>query len=161
MSEAKRCKMGVVAGLLLLVLVGTQSAEAAPEDDCNARLIVELTPDVADASDVGFLSSLLSNHPTYRLQLLRQLDPSLVELQLSGPGPGYLCLNAIQAMRRDNRILSVHIDPEESHSTLSASAPARRPELWGVPVSGSGIGSLYSAAHDPKHAWKVLLPDAE
>jgi hypothetical protein len=61
--------MGTVVGLLLLALLGSESAAAAPGEDCTARLTVALTPDVPDASDVGFLSSLLGNHPAYRLDL--------------------------------------------------------------------------------------------
>jgi hypothetical protein len=38
-----------------------------PDTACEARLTVELTPDVPDATDAGFLSSLLTNHPDYRL----------------------------------------------------------------------------------------------
>lgn len=149
-----------MAGLVLLAWA-TQSATAGAEEDCNARLTVELTPDVPDASDVGFLSSLLNNQIAYRLELLQKIDPSRLELQLSGPGPGYLCLNVIDTMRRDARVVSIHIDPAESAPLPTASAPGTPPELWGVAISGSGIGSLYWAAHHARHAWKVLLPVTE
>lgn len=124
MSMSKRCGMGAVAGLLLLGLVATQSAAAAaPEDDCSARLAVELTPDVPDATNAGLL-----------------------------------CRKVVEAMRRDARVQSIHVDSAESPSTLITSVPAGSPELWGVPVSSTGIGSLYWAAHHPRRAWKVLLP---
>jgi hypothetical protein len=159
MNASKRCGVGAVAGLLLLGLVATQgAAAAAPEEECSTRLTVELTPDVPDVSNAGFLSSLLNNHPGYRLELRKQFDPSLIELELSGPGPGYLCRNIVDAMRRDARVLSIHVDSAESPSTLTTSVPASSPELWGVPVSSTGIGSLYWAAQHPRRAWKVLLP---
>ncbi|MGO9852761.1 MAG: hypothetical protein ACLPTM_14250 [Steroidobacteraceae bacterium] len=73
------------------------------------RLTVELTPDVPNADDAGFLSSLLSNHPEYRLDLLRLDDPSLIELELAGPGPEYLCQSVIETMRKDARVLSIRV----------------------------------------------------
>jgi len=158
MSTSKPCGIGAVAGILLLTLIGGESAAAAPPDDCDAPLTIELTPDVPDASDAGFLSSLLDNHPAYRLELLGRTDPSRIEVELSGPGPGYLCRSVIEDMRRDGRVLSLHIDSDESLSTLPPSGAKNSPELWGVSVSSSGIGSLYWAAQHPGRAWKVLLP---
>jgi len=150
--------IGAVVGVLVLALVGGESAAAAPQADCNARLTVELTPDVPDASDAGFLSSLLDNHPAYRVELLKQLDPSLIEVEFSGPGPGYLCQDVVDAMRRDARIVSIHVDSAESPWTLTGGVSTSSPQLWGVPVSGNGIGSLYWAAHHPGRALTVLLP---
>jgi len=152
MSARKRCGMGVVAGLLLLASVGGESAVAEPQN-CNARLTVALTPDVPRADDTGFLSSLLNDHPAYRLEFLKQIDPSSIEVDLSGPGPAVLCRDVVEDMRRDRRVLSIRVDSAESSSPLTA-----RPELLGVPVSSSGIGSLYWAAHHPGGAWKLLLP---
>ena len=153
MRTNTRWGMGTVVGLLLLALLGSEGAAAAPEEDCNLRLTVALTPDVPDASDVGFLSSLLDNHPAYRLELLKQIDPSAIEVKLFGPGPGYLCQNVVEAMRRDGRVLSIAESP-----SATTSVPQTSIELWGIAVSGSGIGSLYWAAHHPQRAWKVLLP---
>jgi hypothetical protein len=161
MAESMRCGMGAIAGTLLLTLIGTQSAAAAPEDNCFAQLAIGITPDGPDASDVGFLSSLVYIHPGYRLELLQQIDPSLVELGLSGPGPGYRCLNVVDTIGNDPRVLSIRIISDDSQSTPTTSIPASAPELWGVPVSASGIGSLYWAARHTGHAWKVLLPAVE
>ena len=131
---------------------------AAPEEDCNARLAVELTADVPDASDVGFLSSLLNNHPAYRLDLLRQVEPGLIELELAGPGADHLCQGVIEAMRKDVRVLSISVDSGETQATRAALAPEAVPELWGVQLSNGGIGSLYWASRHPSRAWRVLLP---
>lgn len=149
MSPSKRCSIGAV-GSLLLLLAGAENAAAAHAEDCKAQLTVELAPEAPDASDVGFLSSLLDNNPAYRLELRRQADPALIELELAGPGPKYLCENLIEAMRKDARVLSIRVE-------AMVVAPAAA-ELWGVQVSGGGVGSLYWAARHPSGAWRVLLP---
>lgn len=96
--------------LALLAVLGRPSTGAAQESVCDVRLTVEVSPSVPQATDDGFLSSLLSNHFAYRLELLRQDDSSVIEVDLSGPGPGYRCENVIQAMRRDARVESIQID---------------------------------------------------
>jgi hypothetical protein len=67
------------------------------ETVCDVRLTVELSPSVPRASDDGFLSSLLNNHFTYRLELLRQDGSSVIEVDLTGPGPSYRCRNVIES----------------------------------------------------------------
>lgn len=76
-----------VAALAVLAVLGGSSTAAAEEAVCEARLTVELSPGVPRASDDGFLSSLLNNHFSYRLELLRQDGSSVVEVDLTGPGP--------------------------------------------------------------------------
>lgn len=158
MRPSKRCGIGAVVSLVLLALAGFESAAAAPQQACNARLTVELTPDVPDATDVGFLSSLLNDNPAYRLDLLRQVDPALIEVELAGPGPEYLCQNVIESMRKDARVLSIRVDSSETQAIRAVTAPPAASELWGVQVSGGGMGSLYWAARHPSRAWRVLLP---
>jgi hypothetical protein len=75
---------------------------------CDLQLTVELTPDVPDPSGAGFLSSLLGNHPGYGLTLLRKRSGSVLDLELTGPGPDYLCHDVIDAIRKDGRVQSVH-----------------------------------------------------
>jgi hypothetical protein len=70
---------------------------------------MELTPDVPDPRDAGFLSSLLSNQVGYRLILRGRTDDSTIVVQLIGPGPGYGCRQAIQTLRRDARVISTHV----------------------------------------------------
>lgn len=144
-------------GLTVALLVGLFAVRtaAAAEAQCDLQLTVELTPDVPDPSDAGFLSSLLNNHPDYRLELLEVIDPALLELDLSGPGPGYLCEGVIDTMRKDSRVLSVRIETEETPS-LTVVAPVSAEQR--LHVSNSGIGSLYWAARHPSEAWRVLLP---
>ena len=152
-----RPRVALALGFVLFFgWVSSEPAVAAQSSKCDLQLTVELTPDVPDPTDAGFLSSLLNNHPGYRLELLRVIDPALLELDLSGPGPGYQCVGVINTIRKDARVLSVHSDTDRIQSSLK------------VPVSGTagglsylrstGIGSLYWAAHHPSQAWRVVLP---
>ena len=81
---------------------------------CNLGLSVELTPDVPNPLDAGFLSSLLSNQASYRLTLLRQRSGSVIVIELTGPGPEYRCQDVVQAMRKDARVRSIHVHQEPS-----------------------------------------------
>ena len=99
-----------VAAVALLATLGHPSTAAAQESLCDLRLTVELSPDVPHASDDGFLSSLLNNHIAYRLELLRQENSSSIEVALKGPGPEYRCKNVIEAMRKDARVASIHVE---------------------------------------------------
>ena len=84
------------------------NAVAAAPALCDLQLTVELTPDVPDPSDAGFLSSLLGNHPGYQLRVLRKLSDSVLDLELTGPGPDYVCNDVIDAIGKDGRVQSVH-----------------------------------------------------
>ncbi|HEY2401110.1 MAG TPA: hypothetical protein VGI23_12205 [Steroidobacteraceae bacterium] len=101
------------AALLASVLLCTTASAAAPAP-CQVRLTVELTPDVPEPTDTGFLGSLLSNQVNYRLTLRQELSDSLLDLDLIGPGPNYRCRNAIAAIRRDGRVLSVRVHKPQS-----------------------------------------------
>jgi hypothetical protein len=103
--------MGVI---LAVLLGGGGKAEAAQPGYCDLQLTLELTPDVPNPSDVGFLSSLLSNHPGYELIFQGRRDDSTILTELVGPGPDYLCRNVIRTMRRDGRVLSVHLSRSSS-----------------------------------------------
>jgi hypothetical protein len=97
------------AAVLLASVLLCATASAAAPTPCQVRLTVELTPDVPEPTDTGFLGSLLSNQVNYRLSLHRERSDSLLVLDLTGPGPYYRCRNAIEAIRRDGRVLSVHV----------------------------------------------------
>lgn len=142
-----------LAGTLIFGFAGIASAS---DGRCDVRLTVELTPDVPDESNPGFISSLLSNHPEYQLDLLRRDDPSLIELELFGPGPDYRCHEVIETMRRDARVVAVRVDSAEQSSSLTAAAADE--DAPDVHLSRSGLGSLYWAAQHPQLAWMVLLP---
>jgi hypothetical protein len=97
--------------LVLLALAGAAAsnpASASAPRPCDLRLTVALTPDVPNPRDPGFLSSLLSNHPSYQLILLQQRDSSVIGVELTGPGPESGCSDVVETMRRDGRVLSVN-----------------------------------------------------
>ena len=75
-------------------------------------LTVRLEPGVPDVTNAEFLTSLLNRHVNYRLELLRQddQDPSVIEVELTGPGPEYRCQTVIETMRRDARIQSIRTE---------------------------------------------------
>ena len=97
----------VLEVLVFAAVSGTTDAASPP--GCDMRLSIELTPDVPNPRDAGFLSSLLSNHPDHSLTLQRQDNGSVIVLDLMGPGPDYRCRNVVETMRRDARVLSVHV----------------------------------------------------
>jgi hypothetical protein len=101
------------AALLLIALLGCGLAEAASGPMCDWTLRVELTPDVPDPRDPGFLSSLLSNEISYRLVFRGASDDSNILLELIGPGPAYRCRETIQTMRQDGRIAAIHVQRHE------------------------------------------------
>jgi hypothetical protein len=136
---------------------GSPASTASPSP-CAMRLSVELTPDVPNPRDLGFLSSLLSNHPEYQLTLQHEHDGSVIVLDLAGPGPEYQCQNVIETMRRDARVLSVHVDSGETQAVSLVTAPTAAEEKSSIHLSHAGIGSLYWAAHNPAQAWRVVLP---
>ena len=102
---------GAIGAVALLALFGHSPGAAAQEAVvCAARLTVEVSPSVPQAADDGFLSSLLNNNFTYRLDLLRQDASSVLEVELTGPGPEYRCKKVIEAMRKDARVQSIHVE---------------------------------------------------
>jgi hypothetical protein len=111
-NEARRSGSILSAAMLAAVLVNNV-ATASPAV-CDTRLSVELTPDVPNPVDSGFLSSLLSNQASYRLTLLRRRTGSVIVIELTGPGPDYRCQDVVEAMRKDGRVLSIHVDQEPS-----------------------------------------------
>jgi hypothetical protein len=102
---------GATLAVALLALLGNPARAAAQEAAvCAARLTVEVSPSVPRAADDGFISSLLNNHVSYHLDLLRQEDSSVLEVELTGPGPDYRCQKVIEAMRKDARVQSIHVE---------------------------------------------------
>src|SRR3984893_10222525 len=110
MTSASNRRSIVRAALLAAVLV-SNIAVASPAV-CNMRLNVELTPDVPNPLDSGFLSSLLNNQASYRLTLRRRRAGSVIVIELTGPGPDFRCENVVEAMRKDGRVLSIRVDQE-------------------------------------------------
>jgi hypothetical protein len=101
-----------VLAVTLMVILASNSAIAQSPASCDLRLSVKLTPDVPSSRDTGFLSSLLGNQSGYQLTLQRQRGDSDIDLELTGPGPEYLCQSVVDAIRRDGRVVFVQVDPD-------------------------------------------------
>jgi hypothetical protein len=106
--------MGTFGPVVLASVLAFGTASAAAPAPCHVQLTVELTPDIPQPTDVGFLGSLLSNQVNYLLSVRRERSDSLLVLDLTGPGPNYRCRNAIEAIRRDGRVLSVRVNKAPS-----------------------------------------------
>jgi len=106
--------IGIFGAAVLLSVFAFNTASAAAPVSCDVRLTVELTPDIPNPTDEGFLGSLLSNQVGYLLSLRRERNDSLLVLELTGPGPSYRCRNAIETIRRDGHVLSVHVNKRPS-----------------------------------------------
>jgi hypothetical protein len=107
-SKLRRRIMG---GAMLTTLLLAEMAGASTTA-CSRRLRLELTPDVPNVLDSGFLSSLLNNETSYQLDLLGSHPGSVIVVELTGPGPEYLCENVVAAMRKDGRVVSIHLERE-------------------------------------------------
>jgi hypothetical protein len=99
--------IAAVLGLLAPFAVHADEPIAPPS--CAMRLTVEVTPDVPNPSDGGFISSLLGDHAGYRLFLLQTVDDTHVILQLQGPGSADRCQAVVDSMRNDGRVLSIEV----------------------------------------------------
>jgi hypothetical protein len=98
----------ILGALAIAALAGGHVAVADPAP-CDVRLSVELTPDVPNPRDEEFISSLLDNQVDYQLTLRREASDTAIVLELSGPGPAYRCQKVLDVIRRDARVLSVHV----------------------------------------------------
>jgi hypothetical protein len=111
-SRAASARAWAASATLALLATFARPAPTTAQEVrvCAARLTVEVSPSVPEATNDGFLSSLLNNHFTYRLDLLRQDSSSVLEVELTGPGPDYRCENVIEAMRKDARVQSIEVE---------------------------------------------------
>jgi hypothetical protein len=95
------------AAVLVAAWLAAGNAAADVPAACTRHLSVELTPDVPNPRDLAFLSSLLTQ-PGFRLDWVGQTG-SVVELNLSGPGPDDQCRAVIASMRKDSRVQSITV----------------------------------------------------
>lgn len=115
-SSCRRAAAALAAAAVLaaaiVALMRDTSQAAGQEEFCDVRLTLALDPDVPNVSNEGFLSSLLNRHFNYRLELLGRddQDASVVEVELTGPGPEYRCEDVIATMRRDARVQSIQVE---------------------------------------------------
>lgn len=112
-NRLPRRGMGFLRLMMLIAALGSTGVYASPPQSCSTRLIVELTPDVPNPRDPGFLSSLLSNHPDYAFTWVRQDASSTIVVDLSGPGPDDRCQAVIGTMLKDGRVEAVRAESED------------------------------------------------
>jgi hypothetical protein len=98
---------GAAAVLALLGMGAVNADQPISTPKCALRLVVEVTPDVPNPADGGFISSLLGDHTGYQLWLLQVADDTHVVLQLQGPGSAANCRGVVDAMRDDARVASI------------------------------------------------------
>jgi hypothetical protein len=103
-SDAATCW---ALGAVLATLAAASQAQTMAPPSCALQFSVEVTPDVPNPADGGFLSSLLGNHTEYQLFLLRSVDDTHVDLQLQGPGPDDRCRAVVDSMSNDGRVQSI------------------------------------------------------
>jgi hypothetical protein len=143
----------LIAVLEVLVLGAGSAAQAAPFPPCDLRLRVELSPDGPNPRDAGFVSSLLGNHPDYRLTLQQQ-DPesaSLFTLELTGPGPEAGCGEVVDSMRNDARVVSVEVLLDAASTALPVSAAP----LIGSAQAVSTLQPMGTMRSEPDGDWAL------
>jgi hypothetical protein len=66
---------------------------------------------------------------------------SVIVTELAGPGPEYRCRNVVETMRKDARVLSIHLDQDNAMRAVSRRVPRttldlRPPDLRSPDVAG-------------------------
>jgi hypothetical protein len=92
---------------LAFALVLGCSAAAVAAAPCDVRLALTLTPDVPNPQDPGFLGAILSS-PQYQLTWISGSDTQAT-VQLTGPGPGSQCQQAVDKLSRDSHVLRAKV----------------------------------------------------
>jgi hypothetical protein len=156
-----RRRVGAVSAALLAAVLAGDVAAASPAM-CSVRLSIELTPDVPDPLDSGFLSSLLNNQLSYRLTLLGRQPGSVIVTELEGPGPEYRCRNVVEAMRRDGRVQSIRLDQESAMDAVNGGVPRRSLDLRPPDVRNLEVADLQQivASRDSDDAEAVTIAAA-
>jgi hypothetical protein len=88
-------------------VLGIGNIEAAVPEKCDVRLFLTLEPDVPNPRDPGFLSALLAD-PLYQLVWIRGTNTT-AEVELTGPGPEYRCMDEVKRLSRAAHVLDVKV----------------------------------------------------
>jgi len=110
LPQGRRIPAAVTAGLVAVLALAARGAgaeDALPQPACVKRFSVELTPDIPNPRDGGFVSSLLGDHPGYQLTLRRVVDDTHIVLQLYGPGPDESCNDVLASISKDGRVVGI------------------------------------------------------
>jgi hypothetical protein len=101
--------MAVLPVLLLATSLTAAQDATSPPSRCSVHFIAELSPDVPNPRDGGFVSSLLGDHSGYRLYLRHVIDDTHLDMLLLGPGPKRNCRDVVESIRKDSRIQSLEV----------------------------------------------------
>jgi hypothetical protein len=107
LSRTSAATGAIVAVFGLLGVCQARADEPIAPPKCALRLSVEVTPDVPNPGDGGFISSLLGDNAGYQLFLLQVMDDTHVILQLQGPGPAERCQAVVASIGNDGRVASI------------------------------------------------------
>jgi len=107
MRDAAAVAAAGSAAVLLLAGRAASADEPVAPPQCALRLSLEVTPDVPNPTDPGFISSLLGDNVGFNLFLLKRVDDTHVNLQLQGPGEMSNCRAVVRSMREDGRVSSI------------------------------------------------------
>lgn len=143
LAPAAAVLIGVLE-LLNLTAPGSaaDAATPVPTVQCDMRLRVELTPEVANPRDAEVLSSLLRDHRAYWLTVQGQdlENASVIVVDLTGPGPEERCRRVVEDLRQDRRVWSVTVQQlsgSDAPAPLSTAQPAPDGQLFVYPKGGA------------------------
>jgi hypothetical protein len=104
-----RSSRPILTVLFWLSASGSALAQQPAAPYCRLEMILELTPDVPNVRDPGFVSSLLSSQGGFHLYLQHVVDDTHLDMLILGPGARRDCRAAIEAMRKDARVKSIQV----------------------------------------------------
>lgn len=91
----------------MLALFAGGRAISAPATACVVHLTIEVDAEVPRARGAAFLTTLIGNHPGYRLAWVGRQSASVIDVDLVGDGLDGDCRRVVDDLRVDSRILSV------------------------------------------------------
>lgn len=97
----------LAAAAVLLSPAWSRADQPIAAPVCALRLSIEVTPDVPNPADPGFLSSLLGVNGGFQMFVLQVVDDTHVIAQLQGPGTAEHCRAVVDGMRNDGRVASI------------------------------------------------------
>jgi hypothetical protein len=104
-SQSKWLTLGACVALTAGTSVHT--ALAQPVKPCHLELRVAFSPEVPNPRSPQFLSSF-EGTPGFHLVWRGHSDMSQT-LELIGPGPPYRCMNEVDRMRNDARVITLRV----------------------------------------------------
>jgi hypothetical protein len=104
----------ILAAVALGIAATTAESDAQAPATCTLRLLVQLSGEVEDSRDPGFLSSLVGT-PGFVLTWISASKPDMtVTLKLTGQSSDYACRQEVERIRNDARVDELTVlDPSQ------------------------------------------------